>query len=190
MRRCGLLKLLPLLLLISCSRGGGNQQPSPGPGWSNFGGGETRQLANPFFLNPLIAYVIRQPNNLAVGRTITLDYTVNGSGNIQTPNDNPPAQFRLFLWQSGDNFSGQGDLANFRAWCPGVTGQLTEGNHIITCPVNGSWTGVFGAPLGNRINQLVANISSVGFTCGGRDFAGKGCQANNISVRINRWQIQ
>jgi hypothetical protein len=182
-----------ILLLAACSRG--TQQPSPpSSGWSNFANNQATQLSNPFSLQspPLIAYIITAPRNLALNRTITLNYTVFGSGSIATPNDEPPAQFRLFIWQNGDNFSGQGDLANYRAWCSQVQpGQLTEGDHILSCALNGTWTGVLGRPLGDqRMNQVIANVSSVGFTCGGRSFAGKGCSANNVRVRINEWSIR
>lgn len=182
---------LALLLLAACSRNT-IQQPSANNGWQNFALRQTSQLNNPFALNPTIGYVITNPRNLAIGRTIELNYTITGDGDLATPEDNPPAQITLLLWRSGDDFSGKNEKQNYRLWCGGLArGQLTPGDHIMRCAISQNWTGVNGRRVGEfpgALQDVLNNASSIGFTCGGRDFFGKGCFGSG-SMRINSFAV-
>jgi hypothetical protein len=177
----------PLLALLLAACSGGNTPTRPDNGWQNFGFGQTIRLGNPFPFEPPIAYVFRESRNLGVGRTMKIDYTVTGNGTLQTPQDNPPAQIRLFLWRDGDT---GGNNASFRIWCP-TPGSLAPGQRVLSCAINGSWTGVFGVPVSDAgIASLINTYNAMGFTCGGRDFAGKGCRGNGVQMRINSFGVQ
>jgi hypothetical protein len=63
------------------------------------------------------------PAPLAIGKTITLDYSINGNATlgVADPKDIPPATIDFFIWERGDNLSGVGQYEFYRWLAPSGT---------------------------------------------------------------------
>jgi hypothetical protein len=191
----------PLIIWLTLSDGGGNN-PEPGPynipvadvgQWVNFGTGTgTREppitkaidgtwsfafsaKANGGSVN----YVYTKPASLTAGQTITLTFSIDGDatfGNAD-PKDTGTPSLHLFIWEAGDNLSGQGAFGYYRWWCSSGAVLKVGSNQTISCVVNpANWSSVFGENGANSaaaqagFAQAVRNAAYVGFTFGGSFF--------------------
>jgi hypothetical protein len=132
------------LLVSACS--GSNSQPSPynipvaavGT-WAEFGTGTGSRsppitkavdgkwsFAFPAKVNgSSVNYVYTKPTSLAAGQIITLTFRVDGDatfGNAD-PGDTGTPSLRLFIWEAGDDLSGQGAFVYYRWWCSSGSAQ-------------------------------------------------------------------
>lgn len=170
--------ILAILLLAGCS----NNNPAPPPvqppisGWTQFYG--TAGSSNfDFPPAPGSVHYVVEPHAAVLGQTITLVFTISGSGTwgITDPTDTLPPHVHLLLWERGDNLSGQGDYETYREWC-GRTDITNPGQYVLTCKIDPTqWTGVFGqTPSAALFQQLLNNLYGVGYTFGGNSFSGHG----------------
>jgi hypothetical protein len=63
-----------------------------------------------------VNYVYTKPTSLAVGQTIALTFSIDGDatfGNAD-PGDTGTSSLRLFIWEAGDDLSGQGAFVYYR----------------------------------------------------------------------------
>ncbi|MGA9892667.1 MAG: hypothetical protein WBQ55_09980 [Xanthobacteraceae bacterium] len=193
-------------MLAACS----NQQPNnyqpPISGWTQEWGGNDGAAvpsfvtAAPNFSFPAaphgVHYVVEPPPaGIALGKTITMSFTLTGTGTLMPSDttDTPPATVGLYLNQSGDNFSGHGASAEERLWC-GRISVPAAGSYTTSCVLDPTkWTGVYGAnPTAAQFQQLLSNLYAVGFSFGGQYFAGHGVYVTNgtVSFTFNSYTIQ
>jgi hypothetical protein len=126
-----------------------------------------------------VNYVYTKPASFAAGQTITLAFSIDGDatfGNAD-PNDTGTPSLHLFIWEAGDNLSGQGTFAYYRWWCSSGAVLKAGNNQTISCVVNpANWSSVFGENGANSaaaqagFAQAVRNAAYVGFTFGGSFF--------------------
>lgn len=173
-----------LLFLAGC--GGGSSSPVPsqppiGPSWTALYGAAIAIDSTGSFNfpgAPGVHYVVKPAPTVQLGQTITLKFQISGSGtwgfDSQTP-EGPPATVHLFLWERGDDGSGQGVMETYREWA-GRTDISNPGTYTVSVKVDpANWTGVFGqTPTAALFQQLLNNLYGVGFTFGGGSFAGHG----------------
>jgi hypothetical protein len=201
------------VVLASCS--GGNSQPAapsfyqpPKGQWADSGtstGSEiVRAISNPFQIaarpssnNMLYA---QPPAPLAIGKTITLDYSINGNATlgVADPKDIPPATIDFFIWERGDNLSGVGQYEFYRWFARSGTCKrnLVIGDHnIVSCKIDLTWISVFGKPASSNpqaFQQALSNAFAVGFGLGGQYFAAHGVwtASGSATFKINSFTVQ
>ncbi len=198
--------LFALALLGGCgSNGGGSSQPSypgrlgPDSGWAAFGTGTglIGRLSNPFTIpaqasGKTVNYVYTAPAGLAIGKTITLNYSVDGNATIVPLPESicggscGPARIRLFIWGSTS------DTTSDRWWCP-VSAVLVAGdNQTLSCVIDNTWTGTgIAGQNAQGFANSVTNPFAMGVTFGGM-FAGHGdwTTTGTASFKINSFTIQ
>jgi hypothetical protein len=120
--------------------------------------------------------------------SITLQFAIEGQGELLPTEGRSPAAVRLFLQRKGDNLSGQGVFQHYRWWSPHLT--LTAGEHMLSHPLKpSSWTSVFGKNDAEGFAAALANLDVVGFTFGG-DFAGHGVYAvGDMTFIVRNFQV-
>ena len=196
-----LLCLCAAVLVNACS--GGNPPVPPATGWVNFAKNAFTPLGHTFTIgtNPIPGYVTEPPlAPLLQGKTITLNYTINGNGpyTIVDPSDVPPASITLFIWEKGDTLSSTTPgYQYYRWWCPTRAVLVSGANQTLSCVIGGQWTNVVGqaangadpnAPSG--FAQALANAQGVGFTFGGGYFYGHGATDGSTTFTINNFTVQ
>lgn len=188
------MRSITLLLAVLLSGCGGGSSPSPPPnyqppisGWTQFFGNGV-VIANDGFdfpATPGSVHYIVGPGAPKLGQTITLTFQITGNGTLlPDPNDasapdTPPATIHLFLWENGDNLSGQGAYESYREWSARTV--IGPGTFTISAKLDPTqWTGVFGqTPSAAAFQQLLNNFYGIGFTFGGASFAGHGLVSAN-----------
>lgn len=195
------------MLLIGCNDnpiGCNPSQPNAPPPnyWFNFGKCGANYIVGPQFIIPaqssgqVAGYVYEAPPALAIGQTITLNYSVNGYGalGINDPKDIQPASITLFIWEKGDDLQDP----QHRWWCP-TRGSLVMGmNQVLSCTIGEQWTNVNGgaAFADGQWNpgfiQALGNAFGVGFTFGGAYFYGHGVYTTTgqITFTINSYTVE
>ncbi len=207
--------LVTLLMVWLTSSGDGANNPEPGRynipvtgvgQWANFGTGTgTRKLsitktadgtwsfAIPAKRSGSSAnYVYTKPALLAAGQTITLRFSVDGDatfGNADSKDTGTPS-LHLFIWEAGDDLSGQGAFGYYRWWCSSGVALKVGDNQTISCVVNpANWLSVFGENGANSaaaqagFAKAVRNVAYVGFTFGG-SFFGHGVWTTTGAARF------
>jgi hypothetical protein len=107
--------------------------------------------------------------------SITLDFAIEGQGQLLPTEGGSPAAVRLFIQRRGDNLSGQGPFEHYRWWSQPVL--LVVGEHTLHHALAPSlWTSVYGKNDPDGFYAALADLDVVGFTFGG-DFAGHGVYA-------------
>lgn len=166
---------------------------SPTSGWTDYGTGTgagfVGALSNPFTIptqasGKSVNYVYKIPPALAVGKTITLNYSVDGNATLgpADPSDTPPATIALFIWENNDTGGETG-----RYWCATRPNLVLGDNQTLSCVINSSWTDVDG-----KSGTPGTNAFAVGFTFGGTSFAGHGVWATSGSAtfKINSYTVK
>lgn len=159
---------------------------------------------------PSVHYVMTASPLLKVGETITMSGSIQASSdavfNYTIDADNPttpgghPAACRIWFQEAGDNLSGQGPYAYYRWWANDPADVVLE-NGVFSissslAPTQG-WTSVEGELASNSaaatagFNQAMANVASIGFTCGGGSFYGHGVNmsAGTATMIINGFEV-
>jgi hypothetical protein len=191
--------LLPLFL-TAC--GGGNNPsppPSPSSGWTFE---YSSNVSNPcsdfdFPSRDGAHYCVNGAVKPKAGQTITMSFTISGSGTLAVvdPNDTLPATIHLFMQRAGDDLSCIGQFQQYRYWAA-RTVLAGPNTYTVTAPVTPSqWTDCYGKPgsdLPAQFQAVLNNLSGVGYTFGGKSFAGHGVYATGGSVhfKLNTYQSQ
>lgn len=178
--------LLGLCLLVAgCSGGGSSPPPNPwqppiGSSWTQFfGSGVNIDSTGSFDIpaSPGSVHYVARPATATLGQTVTLKFQITGSGTwgISDTTDSLPPTIHLFLWERGDDGSGQGAYEFYRLWA-GKTDIANPGVYQISVKLDPTlWLGVFAHnPTAAQFQQLLGNLYGVGFTFGGASFDGHG----------------
>jgi hypothetical protein len=201
-----LIALSLVVLMSACSILGGagsssSTIPIPTAGqWVDFGGNEPAISGGAFtFPGPSgVAgyFYTKPPATIAQGQTVTLVYSIEGSTpvwGVSDTTDVPPATMHLFLWRSGDDLSCNGAMASYRFWAAsGVTLKLGD-NQTLTSVLDPSvWTNCYGQHDTSGFAAALANAMGIGFTFGGRNFAGHGVYLSRGSAtfKVNSYTVR
>ncbi len=108
-----------------------------------------------------------------------MSFAIQGDGTIVPTEGGPPGRLRLFLWQKGDDLSGDKKFEFYRWWSLANV-ELKNGDFILSVKISPKeWSSVFGkvgtssAAATSSFNEAVNNLHAYGFTFGGQ-FAGHG----------------
>lgn len=126
--------------------------------------------------NGAVGYIYTTPLGVAIGRTITLNYSVAGSGTVlpSPASGSGAAEVRLFLWRKGDDLQCTATTEWYRQWAVNGAGPLTVGQHTISAVIaDPGWTDCLGKSDANQLAGVVNDPLGVGFTFGA-EFYGHG----------------
>ena len=130
-----------------------------------------------------VHYVTAAAPKMAVGRTITMRFAIEGDAKLVPTQGDPPAKVRLYFERTGDTMTA---AEQFKRWWSAPL-DLAPGDYTLSATVSPEqWSDVFGhsgtdAP--QQFADCVANTGNIGFTFGGT-FAGHGVYAATGSARF------
>lgn len=204
-----IVSILALLILAGC--GGSSQspsspypgRPSPAPGaWTDYGSGAgaalVGNLSNPFAIpsqasGKTVNYVYTAPPALAIGRTVTLNYSIDGNATLAPLPESScgsggcgSANLRLFIWGNTP------DTSNDRWWCAKPVPLTIGDNQTLSCVIDSTWTGTGLAGYNQTtFPNSVINPFAIGFTFGAM-FAGHGVwtTSGTATFKINSFTVQ
>lgn len=156
---------------------------------------------------PSVHYVETASPLLKAGQTITMSGSIQASSdavfNYTIDADNPttpgghPAACRIFFEQAGDQALNQ----PYYRWWASDPADVVLGNGVFSissslAPTQG-WSSVFGETANHSaaatagFNQAMANVASIGFTCGGGSFYGHGVNmsAGTATMIVNSFTV-
>lgn len=132
-----------------------------------------------------IHYVIERAPVVKLGQTITMVFSLEGSGQLLANEGRSAAKVRLFLQRKGDTLTANEPYK--RWWSLGSIELVSPGTFTVSAKVNPSeWFSVFGVmgtTMPQEFRDCVENLEHLGFTFGG-DFAGHGVYAASGAVRF------
>lgn len=132
-----------------------------------------------------IHYVIQRAPAVQLGQTITMVFSLQGTGKLVANEGRSPAKMRLFLQRQGDTSTA--DEPYKRWWSMAHIMLVSPGTFKLSAVIQPkAWSSVFGA-VGSSVPadfaDCIANLGHWGFTFGG-DFAGHGVYAKKGRVRF------
>ncbi len=138
-------------------------------------------------------YIVRAAPALAVGKTISMRFRIDGNAELVPTDSAPPARVRLYIQRAGDNLSGAGPYQQYRYWSHDVAITAAAEYSLSATITPEAWTDVFGAQgsqFPDGFAAALANAALVGFTFGG-SFAGHGVTAKNGTANFTLldWSI-
>jgi hypothetical protein len=161
--KCAIIVLIgALLTAYSTTGGGGSSSATCGPGsdahwsqpnisgwtqmWGDCGQAPSFTFASNSNSNGGTHYVVEPPPAGSYGKTMTLVFTIGGSGTMgaNDTNEGPPNGVSLYLNERGDTGTGRGVYADYRQFCQAKTlftdanGVVKPGQYAISCPLNES----------------------------------------------------
>jgi hypothetical protein len=125
------------------------------------------------------------PGPLPYGGKIVFRFRLSNGPLLGTVDPVHIASLSLHIQRRGDNWSGQGGYAWYRAWSIEGTSltNVPSGEFILSVPLTGEhWTGVFTAPH-QDFASLLADADVIGFTFGDAQSKGHGNQ-NSSGARV------
>lgn len=182
------------LLLAGCN----NSTPTPAPNqWVCFHCSGMSVSGNGSFtfpdINGAVGYIYTAPSGNPAGKTITMTYTVSGSGTVlpSAASGSGAAQVRLFLWRKNDDMQCTAITEWYRQWSTTGAGPLTAGQHTISAVVSDpGWTDCFGRSDAGQLSSAAANLLGIGFTFGA-EFYGHGVYSTGSnSFTLNGFKVQ
>lgn len=192
--------LLLLLLLSGCGGGGSSSSssgfPYPAAGqWAVAYGAQNTVIGAPSYYMPKAPgthYVYTPASGLALGKTMTLTYTLTETAGTVLTHDDPadidPPTVSLFIWQAGDNLSCAGAYAGYRQFLI-ARPNLTAGTHTVSAAITAAnWTGCYPGESAAAFNSAVAGAAYMGFTLSGQYFAGHGVDVASGSATLS-WSL-
>ncbi len=137
-----------------------------------------------------VHYIAQTPaTKIASGQSIIMSFAIQGNGTIVPTEGGPPGRLRLFLWQKGDDLSGDKKFEFYRWWSLANL-ELKNGDFILSAKIAPEeWSSVFGkvgtasAAATSGFNEAVNNLYAYGLTFGGQ-FAGHGDYVKNGNARF------
>ena len=120
-------------------------------------------------------YVVQGAHESPTGKTITIKFELVGTGELlaSDPGETCPCSVSLYLQQQGDTLSAADE---FKRWWSHKIPLNAQGEaSVVVSPEN--WTQVFGkrgSDFPQQFQAAMSNLANVGFTFGGKHFAGHG----------------
>lgn len=192
-----ILLLLILLILAACSSHTPwtpPPLPQAPPGWSPITGQGTQPCNDfDFPTNNLVGYCYNGSIKPRLGQYIHMTFTITGDASQLVPDgDALPPTMSLFLWRDGDNMTCLGSMQQYRWWTAKTT--LTAGTHTVTARLTPeNWTDCYGgngAANPSLFEAALNDLRGVGYTFGGRDFAGHGIRASGpVHFTLNSFTV-
>jgi hypothetical protein len=132
-----------------------------------------------------VHYVIQQAPAVQLGQTITMVFSLHGSGKLLANEGRSAAKVRLFVQRLGDTMTANEPYK--RWWSLAHAALISPGTFKLSAKIDPSaWSSVFGA-VGHSASaefaDCISNLAHWGFTFGG-DFAGHGVYAKNGKIRF------
>ena len=132
-----------------------------------------------------INYVIERAPAVKLGQTITMVFSLEGTGRLVATEGSSPAKVRLFMQRKGDTLTAKEPYK--RWWSIASFDLASPGEFMLSAKITPSdWSSVFGA-VGSAVPaefaDCVAHLAHLGFTFGG-DFAGHGVYVTDGAVRF------
>ena len=132
-----------------------------------------------------VHYVTRRASSVRMGQTITMVFSLQGTGKLVATEGRSAAKVRLFLQRQGDTLTAQEPYK--RWWSLPHVELVSPRSFTLSVKIDPrEWSSVFGV-RGNaapaEFADCIANLENVGFTFGG-DFAGHGVDVNGGAVRF------
>lgn len=169
--------------LADCGGGGGNNPPPLPPpqstGWMAFNSpGISR--CDDFDFGEL-HYCTKQQLRPQLGQTISITFTVSGSGSLYPTGagDILPAKITLFLWRRNDPLT---CIGQYRYWSAQRLDLVVNATQTFSVQVDPSqWTDCYGHSAADdpaSFQTVLNDLVGVGYTMGGAYFAGHGVAAN------------
>lgn len=187
-----------LLLLAGCSNNNPppTPQPSPGP-WTCYNCNGVVVNGDGSFNFPgsggAVGYIYSAVSGNPIGKTITMNYTVSGTGTVlpSPESGEGSAQVRLFLWRANDDMQCTATTEWYRWWSQSGAGPLTAGTYQISAPVvSTGWTDCYAHTDPNQFAATTANLLGAGFTFGAK-FFGHGVYSNDQnSFKLNSFGVK
>jgi hypothetical protein len=132
-----------------------------------------------------IHYVIQQAPALQLGQTITMVFSLQGTGTLLANEGRSPAKVRLFVQRQGDTSTAEEPYK--RWWSLAHVVLVSPGTFKLSAKIEPSaWSSVFGAvgsAAPTEFADCISNLAHWGFTFGG-DFAGHGVYARGGRIRF------
>lgn len=184
-------------LLIGCTSNTSNNPPPPSSSqWVCFHCSGMSVASNGSFAFPPISgavgYIYTAASGNPSGKTITLDYTVSGTGTIlpSAASGTGKAQLRLFLWRKNDDLACSSTTEWYRWWSASA-GDLTVGHHTVTAVVvPDQWTDCYARKDANQFAATTANLLGIGFTFGAEFFGHGVYSTGSNNFTINSFTVQ
>lgn len=130
-----------------------------------------------------VHYCVKRPPALAQGKTVTMKFTITGTGTLLPVQGSKP-YVTLYMQRAGDNLSGAGPYEFYRAWAGGDSALLGPGSFTIAVPLTpDKWGSVMGHSFStspSSFTDLLANAQSIGFTFGD---PGAGATGHGVYVK-------
>lgn len=136
-------------------------------------------------------YVVENASGkgLAIGKTLTMTYSVTGSGNVRSVQGDTPGWVTPYMQRAGDDLTAKGAMQQYRYWGHPSSG-LTVGDYTVSVPITADkWSdvlGAYGTEYPNGFSDCVANALVIGFTFGdpGQGATGHGCYVKDGTARF------
>lgn len=135
-------------------------------------------------------YVTKRGTSLTGKTSIRMKLRFEGSGVFDAAgSDVPPCHFRPYFQRSGDDWQGTtGTTEFYRWWCNSKVTPISFGSFTVEAPIDpaqwGSVMGKSGTVAGSKWTAALANVSAIGFTMGGKSFAGHGVMMASGSASL------
>jgi VCBS repeat-containing protein len=169
--------------------------PTPVSGWVQQYGTVTVDARGNFtFGEP--HYIVETAPALQAGQTISMKFSIAGTGKLTSVQDGGPAHVTLYMQRRGDNLSGMGAYQQYRYFGPTV--ELTNAaEYTLSAQLNpDQWGDVFGARGSDHPAEFaacVANAEFIGFVFGnpGAGATGHGVKATGpVSFALLDYSIK
>ena len=191
-KRCGLLSVL--LALVGC----GNNIPTPPVAqWTCFKCSGMNLNSDGSFNFPsssgAVGYIYQGVSGDPIGKTITMQYTVSGSGTVlpSAASGSGSAQVRLFLWRKGDDLACSSTTEWYRWWSIHGAGPLTNGQFKISAPVTfAEWTDCFARQDASQFTGTTSNLLGAGYTFGSEFFGHGVYSTGSNKFQLNSFVVQ
>lgn len=135
-------------------------------------------------------YITKRGVSLTGKSLIRLKLRIEGAGVFDAAGDDvPPCHFRPYFQRRGDDWQGTtGTTEFYRWWCNSRVTPIGFGSFTVEAPLDpAQWGSVFaktGVQAGAKWGQALADVSAIGFTLGGRSFAGHGVMMASGSAKL------
>ena len=131
-----------------------------------------------------VHYVYKRTPSVNVGQTVTMVFTIEGSGNFVPTEGTASARVRLFMQEQGDSLTA---AEQYKRWWSTNAVELKPGTFRLTVVVAPElWSSVLGkngSEVPGEFENAISNLANLGFTFGGT-FAGHGVYVAGGSARF------
>lgn len=133
-------------------------------------------------------YIVKSASKpIQVGQSMSLTFDIEGKGKVvPVPGtDEPPARLKLYIQQAGDSMTAADE---FKRWWTVQYVDLVAGRSTLNVKIDpANWSQVYGrngAQYPGEFKTALSNAANVGFTLGGKSFAGHGVMSSGGTMKF------